>query len=347
MVGCRKASCRLWGDSMISLRVQTKSGKIYEVKNSTHDIEWTTQRMDSPGKLDFSIIEDSESDIDCGSSVLFSVDGQEVFFGYIFKTTRNRDGEVSYIAYDQLRYLKANASYVFEAMSLEQIITRIAADFGLKVGTLAETGYAFPCLIKENTSCLDIIYGALAEVIYRTGKIFVFYDLNGYLTLTEVKDMLVTTLLGDKSLVTEYNYTKDIDSDTYNRIKLVKPNESTGRTDVYMYEDTSTQEKWGLLQYYDQVDENMNEAQIEEMCKAYLQYYNRVLQTITLESIGVLGVRAGSILPVRIAAIKELKETRLLLAEKVTHTFDGAHSMSVEVKSFQQLGGVAVVGNEP
>lgn len=272
-----------------------------------------------------------------------SVDGIKMFKGYVFTAERNRDGEVAYVAYDQLRYLKANASYVFEAMTLPQIIQQIAADFNLTCGTLEEPGYAFPCLIKENVSCLDIIFDALAETIIQTGKIYVFYDNAGALSLTEARNMYSTVLLGDGSLVTDYTYKRDIDSDTYNRVKLVRPNKDTGRADTYVHEDTETIGKWGLLQYYDQVDENLNEAQIDQMCAQYLQYYNRVLQTLTIEAIGVPGLRAGMIIPVRFGDINDLSVSRLLLAEKVTHTFEADdHTMSIEVKDFGQLGGVSI-----
>ena len=272
-----------------------------------------------------------------------SVDGVKMFKGYVFTAERNRDGEVAYVAYDQLRYLKANASYVFEAMTLPQIIQQIAADFNLTCGTLEEPGYAFPCLIKENVSCLDIIFDALAETIIQTGKIYVFYDNAGALSLTEARNMYSTVLLGDGSLVTDYTYKRDIDSDTYNRVKLVRPNKDTGRADTYVHEDTETIGKWGLLQYYDQVDENLNEAQIDQMCAQYLQYYNRVLQTLTIEAIGVPGLRAGMIIPVCFGDINDLSVSRLLLAEKVTHTFEADdHTMSIEVKDFGQLGGVSI-----
>ena len=131
---------------------------------------------------------------------------------------------------------------------------------------------------------------------------------------------------------------------TYNRIKLVKKNEQSGRTDVYLHEDTETIRKWGVLQYYSQINENLNEAQIDELCSLYLKYYNRVLQTLTLEALGVPAIRAGSIIPVRIEAVPELSVTRLLLAEKVTHNFKGDdHTMSIEVRSFDQLGGEGIV----
>lgn len=282
-----------------------------------------------------------------GSSVELSVDGVKMFRGYVFTAEQNRDGEVEYTAYDQLRYLKASASYTFEAMTLGQIIQQIAVDFGLTVGTLADTGYAFPCLIQENESCLNTIFNALSETIYRTGKIFVFYDNAGALTLIEAKDMYLNVLIGDESLATEFTYRRDIDSDTYNRIKLVRPNSETGMADTYIVEDTSTQEKWGLLQYYDQVDENMNEAQIQQMCEMYLQYYNRVVQELSIDALGVPGLRAGMIVPVKLSAVDSLSVSRLLLAEKVTHKFDGEdHTMSIDVKSFDNLGGELIIGSD-
>lgn len=197
---------------------------------------------------------------------------------------------------------------------------------------------------KENESCMDIIFDALSQTIVQTGKIYNFYDDCGKLTLKEAKNMFIQTMIGDRSLVTDYTYKRDIDSDTYNRIKLVRKNKESGRTDAYVHEDTDTIKTWGLLQYYDEVDENLNAAQIDEMCKQYLQYYNRVLQTITIDAIGVPGLRAGMIIPVKIGAINELSMVRLMLAEKVTHTFDdGGHTMSIEVKDFSQLGGMSVV----
>ena len=307
-------------------------------------IELTTQRFDNPASLSFTCLEDSGIAISEGSSVELSVSGKKLFKGYVFTAERNREGEVSYTARDQLRYLKANASYLFQNMSLPQIIQRIAEDFGLTVGEMEEPGYVFPYLDKENETCMDIIFDAVSQAIVQTGKIYNFYDDCGKLTLKEAKNMYIQTMIGDKSLVTDYTYKRDIDSDTYNRVKLVRKNEKSGRTDVYIHEDTDTIKTWGLLQYYDEVDENLNEAQIDEMCKQYLQYYNRVLQTITIDAIGIPGLRAGMIIPVKLGTIKELSVVRLMLTEKVTHTFeDGGHTMSIEVKDFSQLGGMSVV----
>lgn len=318
--------------------------QITDYAHITQKVEIMTQRLDSPGKMTFVCLEEGKIAIPEGSAVECSVDGIKMFKGFVMAIERTKDGETTYTAYDQLRYLKANASYAFKDMSLSQIIQQIALDFGLVTGKLADTGYVFPCLIKGNEGCLDIIFDALTQTIIQTGKIFLFYDDAGTLTLAEAKELFHYTVLGDNSLATNYTYNRNIDADTYNRIKLVKKNEETGRTDTYTHEDTDNIKKWGLLQYYDEVDKNLNDAQVDEMCSLYLKYYNRVLQTLTIEAVGVPSIRAGSIVPVQIAGIDGLVSSRLLLAEKVTHHFDGDnHTMSIEVKSFDHLGGEMIV----
>lgn len=308
--------------------------------NCAQSVSIVTNRFDSASKMTFEVVEPSGISIENGAAVSFTEDGVPVFAGFVFTAKRQMDGLVSYTAYDQLYYLKAKASYTFENVTLEEIITQIASDFGLSVGSLASTGYTFPVLVKDNEECLGIIFEALSQVIVQTGKIFAFYDDFGKLTLKEVKDMMVQSMLGNGSLVTDYTYTRDMASDTYNRVKLVRPNKETGRTDAYIHEDTETIKKWGLLQYYDKVDDNLNEAQIDELCAKYLQYYNRLVQTVSIEALGVPGLRAGNIVPVRIYEVEALSQNRLLLAEKVTHDYKGeAHTMKVEVRNFEQLGG--------
>ena len=135
-----------------SLVIQVKSETevaSYDYIDVVREIELTTNRMDAPGKLVFSCVEQGPLKIFEGSSVEYVVDGKKLFKGYIFTVERAHDGETSYTAYDQLRYLKASASYVFENMSLSQIIGQIAADFGLKTGKLEDPGSYFLALSRR------------------------------------------------------------------------------------------------------------------------------------------------------------------------------------------------------
>ena len=187
----------------ISLTVQTVSSApggatqtvIVDYSEVVTKIELSTQRFDAPASLSFTLLEESGIAISEGSSVEFTADGTKMFKGYVFTAERNRDGEVSYTARDQIRYLKASASYLFQNMSLPQIIQRIAADFGLAVGDMEDPGYVFPYLDKENETCMDIIFDALSQTIVQTGKIYNFYDDCGKLSLREAKNMYIQTMI--------------------------------------------------------------------------------------------------------------------------------------------------------
>ena len=329
----------------LSLKVvTTKSNKTITKDYAPIMVEasCSTNRMNSPGKFSFSTVEDAGIDIELGSAIYVMLEGKKLFKGYVFTAERQRNRKVSYTAYDQLRYLKAKASYTFTAISVEDIIRQIANDFGLKVGKLASTGYKIPSLIAENEECLDIIFDALSQTIVQTGKIFVFYDDYGELTLKEADSLIWNKLIGEKSMLSDYAYQRSIDSDTYNRIKLARPNEDTGRADVFVYEDSDTIGQWGLLQYYDVVDKEFNSAQIQELCQNYLKYYDRVWQTLKLKKvIGAPELRAGWVIPVRINTIDATNTTRFFLTESVTHKLTGnSHTMDIEVKNFNDLGGV-------
>ena len=325
---------------MVSLKVTTK----YQDKTIITDyapcvskIDTVTQRIDAAGKMTFVLTENQGISIREGSSVLCEVDGGGLFKGYVFKAEKTVGKKVTYTCYDQLRYLKAKASYAFEAMSVEQIIKRIADDFGLQVGTLESTGYKIPSLIKDNESCLDIIFGALQETNIKTGKIFVFYDDLGKLALRESKNLKWNAIIGEGSLLTNYTYSRSLEN-TYNRIKFARPNKATGRADTYITQNSTSQSQWGVLQLYKTIDENMNEAQIDELCKAYLKYYDRVWQTLKVSKvIGYTPFRAGWFVPIQLNDIYN-GDLRLFLAEKVSHHLTGdTHVMDIEVKNYDEV----------
>lgn len=305
----------------------------YDYSQLIEEVTYTTNQTGSPGKLKFTYIEQKEINMMEGAQVQFYVDEKKIFLGYVFIIEKDRWGEVEVTAYDQIRYLKANASYSFTGMTVGRIIQRIAVDFGLYVGEIENTGYAIPSLTKEDKSCLDIIEYALDLTLINTGRTYVFYDDFGKLCLKEAANLKNEVVLGDKSNITEYTYSADIDSDTYNQVKLARPNSETGRADVYVFKDSSTQKKWGLLQYYEKVDENLNAAQIDEQGRTMMAYYNRVLKSISADCIGVVGLKAGMMSLFKLEKVPGLSQGFWLILDKVEHTFkQGTHEMSVEAK---------------
>ena len=307
------------------------TGNIFEVSNSTTTVSYSTERTGSPGKLTFTVIKAGELSFTEGDVVRFSVDGTLVFYGWVFTKSKDRWGIIEVTCYDRIRYLKANASYAFYNQTAAQIIAQIAADLQLDTSTLADTGYAIPSLIETDQSCLDIMQGVLEQTLLNTGTIYVLYDDGSGLALQAAGDMVSNVVIGDKSLLSDYTYKTDIDEQTYNSVKLVRPNEETGRADVVVAEDSATIGQWGLLQLYQQVDGDLNTAQMTAQAQTTLAFYNRRLRTLKVQSLGVVGLRAGQMIRMKVDGLGDINLDQYVLLEKVTHTWENdVHTMEFE-----------------
>lgn len=313
------------------LVVASKAGGMIEISGLVESCEWVTNRTGQPGKFTFTYLKDKDVTFTEGDVVRFSVDGQVQFYGWVFTRSETRWGEVSVTCYDRLRYLKANMSYTFYSQSAGDILRQIAGDLQLDVGTVEDTGYKLPSLVEQDQTCLDILQTAIEQTLLNTGRVFVLYDDGQGLALQEASNMMSDVVIGDRSLLTDYTYITDIDKQTYNSIKLVRPNEETGRADVYIQEDSGTIGQWGLLQLYQKVDGDANEAQIKAQAAATLEYYNRVLKTLKISSLGVPGLHAGQMILVKADGMGDTGVSQYVMLERVSHRWEnGVHTMDLE-----------------
>lgn len=313
------------------LVIASKAGGMIEISGLVESCEWVTNRTGQPGKFTFTYLKDKDVTFTEGDVVRFSVDGQLQFYGWVFTRSETRWGEVSVTCYDRLRYLKANASYTFYSQSAGDILRQIAGDLQLDVGTVEDTGYKLPSLVEQDQTCLDILQTAIEQTLLNTGRVFVLYDDGQGLALQEAASMMSDVVIGDRSLLTDYTYTTDIDKQTYNSIKLVRPNEETGRADVYIQEDSGTIGQWGLLQLYQKVDGDANEAQIKAQAAATLEYYNRVLKTLKISSLGVPGLHAGQMILIKADGMGDTGVSQYVMLERVSHRWEnGVHTMDLE-----------------
>lgn len=308
-----------------------RSGKIWDVSNCTQTAAWTTNRTGSPGVFKFTLNKAGDISFLEGDTVRFSVDGQLQFYGWVFTKEKDRWDVINVTCYDRLRYLKASASYAFYGQKAGDIIKQIAEDFQLTTGALEDTGYAIPSLIEQEQTCLDIIGAAVQQTLLNTGKIFVFYDDGNGLALQEAANMISSVVIGERSLLTEYTYKTDIDAQTYNSVKLARPNEKTGRADVFVAQDSGTIKQWGLLQLYQTVDGSLNDAQLKAQAKASLSYFNRRMHTLKVTSLGVPGLRAGQMVLMKVPGLGDINLDQYVLLDRVTHTWtNDSHTMEFE-----------------
>lgn len=315
---------------MLEILLDNREGNVLDISQLVSSVTWKTVRIGRPGSLDLRLIKYNDLKIDPGAVIRVRNGANNVFYGYVFVIDRGSDDEVQITAYDQVRYLLSNDTYVYANATATEIIRKIAQEFGLKTGEIANTNYRITTMVEDNQKALDVIFKALDLTLIATGNAFVFYDDFGFLTLRNANDMAVDVAIGDESLAYAYSYKRSIDDDTYNRIKLVQNNKETNRRDVYIAQDSSNIARWGRLQYFQVVDEKMNSAQIKELLNTLIQLKNRERKSFRIDALGDLRIRAGNYVPI---ILSELDINQYFLVDECTHRWDGdAHTMQLTLR---------------
>ncbi len=306
--------------------------KRYDISELATDISISFHRIGTASKLEFSLVKDDIISYGEGDCVLFYDDNIPVFKGYVFTKVSNEKKVIKTTCYDQLRYLKAKDSFQFKGESLKEIIERIANRFKLSVGSIEDIGYTTPYYNHEDESLLDIITYHIQQAIVLKGTLINFYDDFGKLTVKSASKMVSKYVIGYESLAQGYSYKTDIDSDTYNLIKLVRPNEATKKAEVFQKQDSDKIKRWGTLQYYEVMDENLNDAQILDYLKQLFEYHNKVFRSLSIDAIGIPGLRGGHTVYIDIPNIGDISVNKYLIVDSVTHKYkNNNHTMSLEL----------------
>ena len=319
---------------MVELLVGNEAGTRVYQPAVQEGIEWSTERKNTPGKLVFKVLRDDVLDISEGSPVRMKVDGDNVFFGFVFKQQRSKDQIITVTAYDQLRYLKNKDTKVYEGKTAAQFVKMLADDYALNVGSLEDTGYVIESRVEENTSLFEMIANSLDLTLTNTGSMYVLYDDFGKLTLKSLSSMYVGVpgayLMIDEETGQNFDYTSSIDENTYNKIKLTYDNEDTGYRDVYIAQDSSNINKWGILQYFDTLQKGENG---QAKADALLKLYNQKTRNLKItNAIGDNRVRAGSMVVVNLN-LGDMKLKNWMLVEKCKHTYkEGEHWMDLTLR---------------
>lgn len=307
----------------VELLVSDPTGEKAYLPIVEEGIEWSTERRSTPGKLTFKVVKDYVINFQEGAAVRLKVDGKPIFFGFVFTKKRDKDQIVTVTAYDQLRYLNAKDTYVYENKTAAQFIKMIAADFSLNVGTIEDTPFVIASRVEDNVTLFDMIENALDLELQNNGNMYVLYDDFGKLSLKFLGNMYVGDnssgyLMVDAETGENFEYTSTIDSDTYNKVKLTYDNEDTGKREIYIAQDSGNMNAWGVLQYFDTLQKGENG---QAKADALLQLYNKKTRNLKImNALGDTRVRAGSMIVINLA-LGDMNVKNFMLVEKVKHTF--------------------------
>lgn len=292
------------------------------------DIVWETQRNGVPASLKFTVVKDEILNFHEGNPVSFRFNGANVFYGYVFSKSRSDRHLIDITCYDQTRYFKNKDTISYENKTYAELVKLLAADYGLSVGILTDTKYKIPQRIEEGT-IFDIFGNASDLTVINTGKVYNLFDDFGKLTLKAYADMLLPIYI-DEDTAQDYTYTSSIDSDVYNRIKLAYDNGDTGEREVHVLNNTASQAKWGVLQYYAKLDSAMSTADLQVKAKALMDYYKVIRRQLTMKKVfGDVRARAGASVAVGMG-LGDINIKNYMCIEKAKHTFShGLHTMDL------------------
>lgn len=280
------------------------------------EITWETVRKGEPGKLTFTVKKDETLSFPEGAHVRFMYGDTKVFYGFVFTKQRDKEQFITVTAYDQLRYLKNKTSYIFTGIRADQVLTRIADDFLLKVGAVENTGYVIPKFNKDNMTLFDIILDAIDDTVMATGNLYFIYDDFGKIMLKNIKDTKLGLLI-DNTTAENFDYSSSIDNNTYNRIVLTDSEDKSERN-VVKVQDAGNIQRWGVLQYFEAMS---NGGNTKVNADALLKLYNKVHRSLTIQGQkGDIRCRAGFGVYLDLY-LGDLPGKQHMLVEKAVHTF--------------------------
>ena len=165
-------------------------------------------------------------------------------------------------------------------------------------------------------------------------------------------------IIGDESLLTDYKYEIDIDTETYNDVYILntKSDGKSEKTDVrkgenerYLVTSDGKQlgiakqnaesiKKYGTLRRIANIKSPMTESQMESYAKLILDNYSTPKKTMKLEALGYNGVNAGDGFLLR---LKKLNYEGMVYVISATHNYGSdMHTMSLEVCTAKNMAEV-------
>jgi hypothetical protein len=165
--------------------------------------EW--KRRIGSGYLDIEIIIQEPSHPVNNGDIIRVIDGKKVFsviYSMLIKRQR-----VTVKAYDQLKYLMYNDTFVFSSTTATSAIKKIATDAKLKIGKFEETGYKVPAVVEDDKKALDVVSKFLDSTLIATNRNFVLFDNFGSLDLRNINNMKIAAddfYIGEESLLFDF-----------------------------------------------------------------------------------------------------------------------------------------------
>lgn len=324
--------------------IRATNNETYDVTSIASNIEYYTDITGQPGTFTFLLGIDPNGIMSVqwkdgiptvGDEVFFSNDDTLIFKGFIFTVGTDSDGTIKVTAYDQMRYLMNEDTFVADEQTASDLFKTICARASLNSNqykVVTESSYALVSKVYNSRSYYQIMEEAISDTLRGEGRAYYLIDRAGVLEFNYLGADITDIAIGEGSLLTGYRYEKSIDDSTYNRIIVLTGSEEEGYTKSAVEQDDESIMNWGMLQLMLQADKSlMDDAKIDRLAKTALDVYNKPSTNLTLSAIGDDSIIAGTLFYLHLPSVGV--DSRLMYAESCSHKYSNdLHTMELVAK---------------
>lgn len=309
---------------------------MYDISEIVSNPKWTTSIDSQPGKFEFTIYEDHAVFLRSGDIIEAKANGKTFFKGKVFTRKKTKKPKLwQVVAYDTLRYLKNEDTIVFDASSASSRFKTICETQGLSYRILDNVPYNCPAAVMDGKTYFSMLEDSLEDTKLNYGGMrYGIRDNDGILEFYAYNRMITKLVLGDNSLMTDYDYEVSID-ESANSIKVIREDSEKKSREVYTASHSGNIEKWGRLQIVETVnDADLNSSQLQQQANSLLRENNREFKSLRIEAIGTLEIQAGNSFTLSVSDLQRegVKDDSLALVTSCVHNLGKVHTMSLQVE---------------
>lgn len=306
---------------------------VFDVSEIAAEPVWVTSITGQRSSFTMNLLDNDKIFVKKGDIVEAFQDGKKFFKGRVFERSKTKNKLWKIIAFDNMRYLDSEDTIVFKATTAAERFETIAKAIGVPYKIGMRPSYKCAAAVCDGQTYYTMLSDALDETRKRANNSrYTIFDDAGTLRFVALEELNTPFILGDESLVTDYDYSETID-ESINSVKVVRDDDKNKTRQVYQAKDTKTITAWGLLQKVEKPsDSKLNAQQLQAEANAILRENKEPKQTLSLESLGRMEIRAGSSFTLKLKDLDREwgNRTRVALAKNVTHTFMPYHTMQIE-----------------
>lgn len=327
------------------IATKNENGKQWDIGSICEEVSLNYVLNDTAATMEISCVKVPDIDLVEGDVVSLKVDGVHMFYGWIFKKSFSAYESVKYKAYDIKRYLAYKDVMVTSGETVNEFFERIckAGEFPYKV--VDTSSYKIPSKIHDGETLNTMLEYAIDQTFIGTEERFCVRANGSTLELVNCSKQLTDVIVGDKSLLLDYEFSTDIEN-TYTTFKIQreaegedqkkKKEENKGlKRDKVVWTDQENVKKWGVLQYYEKMDSKWTMSQINAHLELLKARYNKQTKTLKLECLGDTKCIAGNMITLLISDLEEEKvaQGHYVLITSATHKIShNEHTMSLDVE---------------